>query len=89
MKRRVVGVLLMAVGSFVPVLYADDCPPRWLPLGHGVGGEGNPSVYALIVYNGELIAGGAFTSAGGARRSTMPLHGPAAEPGPGYLGNVG
>jgi hypothetical protein len=38
----------------------------WQPLGSGMGGGGYyPDVYALTVYNGELIAGGNFTTAGG------------------------
>lgn len=40
----------------------------WRPLASGVGGAPSPSslaVNALTVYNGELIAGGDFTTAGG------------------------
>ena len=38
----------------------------WSPLGDGMGaGFSNISVQALTVYNGELIAGGLFTAAGG------------------------
>jgi len=33
----------------------------WYPLGSGM----NNTVYALTVYNGELIAGGEFSTAGG------------------------
>lgn len=41
----------------------------WQPLGSGIGitgpcGSGG-SVFALTVYNGELIVGGSFTTAGG------------------------
>ncbi|MEW6197799.1 MAG: hypothetical protein AB1601_03920 [Planctomycetota bacterium] len=39
---------------------------RWQALGSGMGGNNNhPYVYALTVYNDELIAGGEFTTAGG------------------------
>jgi hypothetical protein len=40
---------------------------QWFPLGSGMAGPNNPPpiVVALTVYNGELIAGGYFTSAGG------------------------
>jgi hypothetical protein len=42
---------------------------NWQPLGGGMSEafifEGFPEVYALTVYNGELIAGGAFKKAGG------------------------
>lgn len=38
---------------------------EWHPLGQGIyGGFSEPEVAALEVYNGRLIAGGAFTSAG-------------------------
>ena len=38
----------------------------WQPLGSGMSGGGYyTGVYALTVYNGELIAGGDFTTAGG------------------------
>lgn len=39
----------------------------WQPLGSGMGIEGPyvPNVCALTVYNGELVAGGWFTAAGG------------------------
>ncbi len=40
---------------------------NWSPLGSGMQGGGqfpSPSVSALTVYNGELIAGGNFTTAG-------------------------
>jgi len=37
---------------------------NWSPLGSGMSGT-EPFVYALAVYNNELIAGGNFTSAGG------------------------
>jgi hypothetical protein len=38
----------------------------WQPLGAGIGGDGPPGyVWALAVYNGALIAGGDFTTAGG------------------------
>jgi len=37
----------------------------WGPLGTGMGGT-SPYVNALTVYNGELIAGGYFSTAGGA-----------------------
>ncbi|MCH9057150.1 MAG: hypothetical protein IIB55_00825 [Planctomycetes bacterium] len=39
----------------------------WSPLGSGMGGFPAPllSVYTLTEYNGELIAGGWFTTAGG------------------------
>ena len=38
----------------------------WSPLGSGIGGQFlGPAVYALIEYNGELIAGGFFDTAGG------------------------
>jgi hypothetical protein len=41
----------------------------WSPLGSGMGGVGGaipPGVHALTEYNGHLIAGGDFTTAGGA-----------------------
>ena len=40
---------------------------NWSPLGSGMWGEfeESPPVLALTVYNGELIAGGKFTAAGG------------------------
>ena len=42
---------------------------QWQPLGDGMGGGGpyggNPYVSALALYNGELIAGGHFVTAGG------------------------
>lgn len=40
---------------------------QWIPLGEGVNGPQypTPSVHALTVYDGELIAGGGFLSAGG------------------------
>ncbi|HQL55223.1 MAG TPA: hypothetical protein PLQ87_10995, partial [Phycisphaerae bacterium] len=37
---------------------------QWVPLGSGMGGSA-PFVYALTVYNNDLIAGGLFTTAGG------------------------
>jgi len=38
----------------------------WQPLGGGLSGGGlYAGVYALAVYNGALIAGGSFTTAGG------------------------
>lgn len=38
----------------------------WQPLGAGIGDEsGYPRVYALAVFDGDLFAGGHFTSAGG------------------------
>jgi len=36
----------------------------WSPLGSGMGGY-MPFVYTLTIYNGALIAGGDFTTAGG------------------------
>ncbi len=41
-----------------------QCTYQWLP-GEGLPGL-NDAVHALTVYNGELIAGGRFTTAGGA-----------------------
>jgi hypothetical protein len=39
---------------------------NWLPLGNGVvGGVTDTFVSALTIYNNEMIAGGAFTTAGG------------------------
>jgi hypothetical protein len=42
---------------------------NWQPLGSGMSGvydwEDFPEVYALTVYNGEVVAGGGFTNAGG------------------------
>src|SRR5690606_22910149 len=37
----------------------------WLPLGEGDNNGVNSDVYALTVYDGKLIVGGSFTSAGG------------------------
>jgi hypothetical protein len=45
----------------------------WQPLGTGIGG----GVYALTVYNGELIAGGNFTTAGGNVSAYWARWGPA------------
>lgn len=41
--------------------------PSWTPLGTGLSGGANPyrECFALVVYNGELYVGGAFTVAGG------------------------
>ncbi len=36
-----------------------------MPLGSGMSGASYPAVGALTVFNDELIAGGAFTTAGG------------------------
>lgn len=47
------------VGSFTTVAAGSE--GSWSPLGSGM----NESVKALMVYNGELIAGGNFTTAGG------------------------
>ena len=38
---------------------------EWSPLGTGMAGGTNTGVYSLAVYDGKLIAGGNFTSAGG------------------------
>lgn len=42
----------------------DPLAQTWTALGAGMGGD-NPNVYALTVFNGKLIAGGEFTTAGG------------------------
>ena len=39
-------------------------PGSWSPLGSRIGGVSSPQVHTLIVYNGELIAAGNFTTAG-------------------------
>jgi peptidoglycan hydrolase-like amidase len=45
---------------------------QWRPLGSGIGGtRPGPVVCALTVYNGDLIAGGDFTNAGGASANSI------------------
>jgi len=46
--------------------HADDCAPAWdNAIGQpGMGGVGGGGVHALVVWNGNLFAGGNFTSAG-------------------------
>ena len=51
--------LLTAAAAVLPSASAQEY--GWGPLGSGM----NSDVYALTVYNGELIAGGNFTTAGG------------------------
>ena len=52
-----------AVGAGSPAATGQDY--GWGPLGSGTGGGTYTSVSALTIYNGELIAGGWFTTAGG------------------------
>ena len=67
------GPALYVGGAFT---FAGDVPAAciakwngtsWAPLGSGMGGGDYPypCVYALTVFNGELIGGGGFTTAGG------------------------
>jgi len=51
----------LALALLAPALALAECPPKWKPLGSGM----NRAVEALTVYNGELIAGGGFTTASG------------------------
>ena len=54
------GVVCRFIASWSPVT-----PGSWVPLGSGIGLSSFASVYALTVFDGELIAGGNFYSAGG------------------------
>ena len=55
------ALALLSVGWMAPRLAA-QCNTQWLPLGTGL----NNNVYALTVLpNGDVVAGGAFTTAGG------------------------
>jgi hypothetical protein len=62
-------VMLVAAGQFTSIqgvsasniAARDPATGMWQPLGSGT----DDVVYALTVYNGELIAGGSFTHAGG------------------------
>ena len=62
-------LIVNVIGLFVFITLAcggasAQCMPEWAP---GMFGEGmNDPVGALCIYNGELYAGGAFTTAGGA-----------------------
>lgn len=68
------------------------CIYCWLPLGSGVGGTGeeHPYVSSLAVYDGRLVAGGSFVSAGGvAARNIAAWDGDSWTPlGPGIDGPV-
>jgi len=65
----------LIAGGFMWLNFSGDhCVARWdgsqwRPLGSGFSGQGifGPSVSCLTVYDGELIAGGFFTTAGGVR----------------------
>lgn len=57
-------IKLIIITSFFNISYSQV----WSPLGSGMGGVSLPdfpTVYALTVFNNELIAGGAFITAGG------------------------
>ena len=56
---------LSTVCAGVPTATGQDYD--WGPLGSGMNGETSPYVSALTTYNGELIAGVSFTTAGGCR----------------------
>lgn len=48
-------------GWSAPLTFTPTCNPEWLPLGSGLG----DFVEAMTVYNGALVVGGNFTTAGG------------------------
>ena len=60
MHIRFIASVILAVMS-VSSLTFGQCDFGWKPVGSGM----DDAVRALTVYNGELIAGGSFTSAGG------------------------
>src|SRR5262249_10971974 len=62
--RRVVRIRAISLAAIAPPAAVADCPYyQWQP-GDGLPGT-DGSVYALTVYNGNMIAGGSFTIAGG------------------------
>lgn len=63
----IVGGELTTAGGVSVARIARWDGTNWHALGDGMGGptSGAPSVYSLTVYKGNLIAGGAFTEAGG------------------------
>jgi hypothetical protein len=65
--RLIVGGMFTEAGGVSANSIALWDGSNWEALGSGVGGIiGFPRVYALTLYNGQLIAGGYFTTAGGA-----------------------
>ncbi len=76
--RSFIFILLLLPSAF----YSQN----WIPLGSGTNGQ----VTALTVYNGELIAGGSFTTAGGVPANNIAKwNGTSWSPlGSGIIGNV-
>ena len=61
--------MAVLVGTFAPTAAQAQCGGRWLPLGTGVNGGW---VFALAVLpDGQLAAGGSFTSAGAVTGSSI------------------
>lgn len=58
---------VQAMAEYNGVIVAGDTPMNGEPLGGGVNG----SVFALAVHNGQLVAGGSFTLAGGTPASCI------------------
>jgi hypothetical protein len=65
--KLVAGGYFTAAGGMACSGIASWDGSSWEPLGNGVGGGsyGSSPVSALTVYNGQLVAGGSFTTAGG------------------------
>jgi hypothetical protein len=75
-EQLVAGGMFTTAGGMVCNNIASWDGSSWQPLGSGMGPPGNvstgpPDVSALIVYNGQLVAGGVFTTAGGVACSAV------------------